>query len=94
MLSFPLGSQVDIIASFARPDGYVPPFSGVTLQLTKPDTITTTTALTGSDGTYTYICTLDQPGDYYYRITATGLYRGTTGDQAFHVDSSSFAAIP
>jgi len=78
-------------------DDYDP--TEVTLQVKAPSgdvatyTYTDEQITRDSEGHFSISLALKKAGRWLYRFTATGTYRGTTGDVLINVDPSEFASV-
>jgi hypothetical protein len=99
-MSYPIGTEIDIPVTFtdALTGAAVDP-TDVTLQIKNPDgnvdtwkySLAELTKL--STGNYSRPQLLDKPGKWWYRYTATGAYKGATGDVCIEVDGSQFVNV-
>jgi hypothetical protein len=98
MSSFDVGDEVALICEF-RVGVALTSQSEVTLQVIRPSgtevryTLGLNQITESSPGVYRRNLVLDRPGRWLYRFTATGSYRGTTGNVVVNVDPSPFSSV-
>jgi hypothetical protein len=99
-MSYNLGDEINLAVAFSDPvTGAAVDPTEVTLQVKDPDgnvnayTYGASEITRVSAGNYSRPQLLDKPGKWWYRYTATGSYKGTTGDVKVEVDGSQFGNV-
>lgn len=105
-MSYDIGDEVSLVGEFRVPNAVEPRDPGmltsqseVILQVKKPGfpasqfTLSLSQLTEISPGIYRRNIILDRAGRWVYRFTATGTYRGTSGDVVIQVDPSTFASV-
>jgi hypothetical protein len=99
MKSYPVGTEIEILGVFKLPVGTKVDPTDVHLQIRNPQGQVTyaryslETVSRRSVGEFFANQLLNLPGDWSYRFTGTGAYRGTTGDVLVKVDPSQFVPV-
>lgn len=94
MRKFDVGDVVRVWAKFRADGSYVDP-GAVAVKYQDPSGNETTLTYAGGDvekssiGQYYYDLTIDEAGQWYVRVNATGTYQGSFED-GFYVRSSQF----
>jgi hypothetical protein len=100
MKSYPVGSEIELLATFTLPivGTRVDP-TEVHLQVRNPQGVVGWAKFSSGAvsrrgvGEFFVKQLLNLPGDWSYRFTGTGAYRGTTGDVIVKVDPSQFVPV-